>query len=157
HNCATGDRPMMMGYLKKLERVLVGAMILMLVLVVLLSVVELGRMLIRDLATPPLFTLEIQQLLGIFGQFLLVLIGIELLESLKKYYRDGCVNVDVILSIALIALARKIITVDPKEFDPVTLIGIAAVILSLVAGYWVATKNKPSKATLDEQQDCKNE
>ncbi|MGB5649634.1 MAG: phosphate-starvation-inducible PsiE family protein, partial [Sedimenticolaceae bacterium] len=71
---------MMMGYLKKLERVLVGAMILMLILVVLLSVVELGRILVKDLSTPPLFTLEIPQLLGIFGQFLLVLIGIELLE-----------------------------------------------------------------------------
>ncbi len=156
-NDAIGEKPTMMKYLKKIERALVGAMILILVLVVLLSVVELGRVLLRDLSTPPLFTLEIGQLLEIFGQFLLVLIGIELLETVKRYYTDGCVDIDVILSIALIAVARKIITVDPKDYDPLSLLGIAAVIFSLVAGYWVARRNKSNRVALDEQQDCKNE
>ena len=110
----------MLGYLKKFERVLVGVLILMLALVVLLSAVELGRVLLRDMLTPPRFVLEIGQLLAIFGLFLLVLIGIKLLEALKKCSTDGCVDVDVILSIALIALARKIITLDPKEYDPLT-------------------------------------
>ncbi len=148
---------MMMGYLKKFERALVGVLILMLALVVLLSVVELGRVLLRDMLTPPRFVLEIGQLLEIFGLFLLVLIGIELLETVKKYFTDGCVDVDVILSVALIALARKIITMDPKEYDPLTLIGMAAIILSLVVGYWIVKKSRPSRVAHDEQQDCKTE
>lgn len=134
----------MIDYLKKFERALVGALILMLALVVLLSVVELGWVLIKDIITPPLFILEINQLLELFGLFLLVLIGIELLETVKKYYTEGRVDLDVIIAVALIALGRKIITVDPKEYDPLTLVGIAAIILALVVGYWVTQKDKLS-------------
>ena len=130
----------MIGYLKKFERVVVGALILMLALVVLLSVVELGWVLIQYLITPPRFILEIKQLLELFGLFLVVLIGIELLETIKKYYTEGRVDLDVIIAVALIALSRKIITVDPKEYDPLSLVGMAAIILALVVGYWIAKK-----------------
>ncbi len=151
------ENSILMGYLKRFERTLVGILIFLLAFVVLLSVVELGRVLIRDMLTPPQFVLEIGQLLDIFGLFLLVLIGIELLETVKKYYTDGCVDVDVILSVALIALARKIITMDPKEYDPLTLIGIAAIILSLVVGFWVVRRSRSRPGGHDEQQDCKTE
>jgi len=130
----------MINLLRKFERMIVGTLILMLALVVFLSVVELGWVLIRDIITPPLFILEIKQLLKLFGLFLLVLIGIELLETIKKYYTEGRVDLDVVIAVALIALSRKIITVDPKEYDPFTLIGMAAIILALVAGYWVIKK-----------------
>jgi uncharacterized membrane protein (DUF373 family) len=130
----------MFGYLKKFERVVVGALILMLALVVFLSVVELGWVLVKYITTPPRFILEIKQLLELFGLFLLVLIGIELLETIKKYYTEGRVDLDVIIAVALIALSRKIITLDPKEYDPLTLVGMAAIILALVLGYWIAKK-----------------
>ena len=135
----------MIDYLRKFERVVVGTLILMLALVVLLSVVELGWVMINDIVTPPLFILEISELLDLFGLFLLVLIGVELLETIKKYYTEGRVNLDVIIAVAVIALSRKIITVDPKEYDPLTLIGMAAIILALVVGYWIAKKDTPSR------------
>jgi len=135
----------MIDYLRNFERVLVGTLILMLALVVFLSVVELGWVMIKDIVTPPLFILEIGELLELFGLFLLVLIGIELLETIKKYYTEGRVDLDVIIAVAVIALSRKIITVDPKEYDPLTLIGMAAIILALVAGYWIAKKDKSSR------------
>lgn len=144
----------MMAYLKKFERALIGVLIVMLALVVLLSVLELGRVLIRDISTPPLFVLDIGQLLEVFSQFLLVLIGFELLETVKKYYTDGCVDVHVILSVALIALARKIITLEPKDYDALSLVGMAAIILSLVAGYWVVKGKTRSSAGHAKQQDC---
>ena len=130
----------MIGYLKKFERVVVGALILMLALVVLLSAVELGWALLRHITTPPLFILEVKQLLDLFGLFLLVLIGIELLETIKKYYTEGRVDLDVVIAVALIALSRKIITVDPKEYEPLTLVGLAAIIRAWVVGYWVTKK-----------------
>ena len=70
----------------------------------------------------------------------MVLIGIELLETVKKYYTKGRVELDSVIAIALIALSRKIITIDPKEYDPLTLVGMAAIILALVAGYYVIKK-----------------
>jgi uncharacterized membrane protein (DUF373 family) len=104
----------MIKYLHKFERIVIAALILMLALVILLSVLELGWVLIRDISKPPIFILEIRELLELFGLFLLVLIGIELLETMKKYYTKGRVGLDVIISVSLIALGRKIITMDPK-------------------------------------------
>lgn len=130
----------MIKYLHKFERVVIAALILMLALVILLSVIELGWVLIRDISKPPVFILEIRELLELFGLFLLVLIGIELLETMKKYYTKGRVDLDVIISVSLIALGRKIITMDPKAYEPMTLIGIAAILVALFLGYWVIKK-----------------
>lgn len=133
-------------YLHKFERLVTGALLLMLAVVVLLSLIELGWILIRDIITPPILILEIWELLELIGLFLLVLIGVELLETMKRYYTQGRVELDVIISVSLIALGRKIITMDPKDYDPLTLIGIAAIILALVIGYWVIKRDKPSRA-----------
>lgn len=131
----------MIDYLHKFERAVVGALILMLALVILLSVLELGWVLITDIITPPILILEIHQLLELFGLFLLVLIGIELLETMKKYYTEGKVDLDVIISVSLIAIGRKIITMDPKAYEALTLVGMAAIILALFAGYWIIKKS----------------
>lgn len=55
------------------------------VIVVSLSVIELGWILLKDVISPPVLLLEVNELLEVFGIFLLVLIGIELLETLKVY------------------------------------------------------------------------
>lgn len=134
----------MINYLRKFEHVVVATLILMLAIVILLSVVELGWVLVEDITKPPIFILEIRELLELFGLFLLVLIGIELLETMKKYFTEGRVDPDVIISVSLIAIGRKIIIMEPKEYDPLTLVGIAAIILALIAGYWVFKKQHVS-------------
>ena len=138
----------MIDYLHKFERIVIATLILMLALVILLSVVELGWVLITDIITPPIFILEIRELLELFGLFLLVLIGIELLETMKKYYTEGKVDLDVIVSVSLIALGRKIITLDPKAYEALSLVGMAAIILALFIGYWIikrTNQNAPWK------------
>jgi uncharacterized membrane protein (DUF373 family) len=127
----------MLDYLKKLERLVVGALMLMMSAVVLLSALELGWLLIKDVLSPPLMILEIDELLELFGFFLLVLIGIELLETIKNYYENGKIDLGVIFTVALIAISRKIIILEPEKYAPLTLIGMGALILGLVAGYWV--------------------
>jgi uncharacterized membrane protein (DUF373 family) len=72
-----------MKYLEKVERLVVSSLLVMMVSVVFLSTVELGWIIIKDIITPPAFLLEINELLDIFGMFLLVLIGVELLETVK--------------------------------------------------------------------------
>jgi uncharacterized membrane protein (DUF373 family) len=77
---------------------------------------------------------NIDQLFVIFGFFLMILIGIELLEALKVYLSEDKIQVEVIFTIALIAVAKKIITLDIATIPSLTLIGIAAVITSLSVG-----------------------
>lgn len=139
----------MIQHLKQFERFIVAALILMMVVVILLSVGELGWILVRDVISPPVLILEIDELLELFGFFLLVLIGIELLETIKNYYTEGKIELTVIFTVALIALARKIIILEPDKYDPMTLVGLGIMILALVSGYWVTvTLRRREKAPL---------
>lgn len=139
----------MLPYLKKFERVIMTALIVMMILVVFLASIELGWLIIWDIITPPYILLEIHELLDIFGLFLLVLLGIELIHTLKTYLTENEIHVEVVFIVALIAIARKVIILDVKELPSLTLLGIAAIIISLSIGYFFIKKqivrNRPSK------------
>jgi uncharacterized membrane protein (DUF373 family) len=142
----------MIQHLKQFERFIVAALILMMAVVILLSVGELAWILVRDVMSPPVLILEIDELLELFGFFLLVLIGLELLETIKNYYTEGKIELTVIFTVALIALARKIIILEPEKYDPLTLVGLGIMILALVSGYWVTvTLRRREKASLTGQ------
>ena len=51
--------------------------------VVVLAVADLAWVLVEGVISPPVVLLDVDELLDLFGMFLLVLIGIELLETLK--------------------------------------------------------------------------
>jgi uncharacterized membrane protein (DUF373 family) len=135
-----------MKYLEKVERVIILSLLVMMVWVVCLSAVELGWITIKDSITPPLFLIEINELLEIFGMFLLVLIGVELLETVKMYLTQKTVHVEVVYTVAMIAIARKVIILDIKEVSGLTLIGIATIIVALSSGYYLLTKKRPTNS-----------
>jgi len=133
----------MLEGLKKFERVIAFALIAMMTLVLMLSTVELGWIIIKDIVTPPIFLLEIDELLEIFGLFMLVLIGIELLETIAKtYLEEGAIRVEVVLLVAIIAIARKVIILDVKELSSLTLIGMATIIIALAGGYFLLKRSR---------------
>jgi uncharacterized membrane protein (DUF373 family) len=109
----------------------------MMVIVVVLTTVELGWIIIRDIITPPIILLEIDELLEIFGFFLLVLIGIELLETIKAYLTTNVVHVEIVLEVALIAIARKVIILDIGRYESLTLVGVAALISAVALAFLV--------------------
>ncbi|MGB7919606.1 MAG: phosphate-starvation-inducible PsiE family protein [Desulfobacterales bacterium] len=129
-----------MQYPEKVERAVVVTLLVMMALVVCLSTVELGWFIIKDIITPPVFLLEIDQLLDIFGMFLLVLIGVELLETVKMYLTQKTVHVEVVFMVAMIAIARKVIILDINELPSLTLIGIGVIIISLSVGYFLLSR-----------------
>lgn len=126
----------MLDYLKRFEKVITWSLAVMMSTVVLFATVELGWLIIKDIVSPPILLLEIEELLDIFGLFLLVLIGIELLETIKAYLKDSVVHVEVVFLLAMIAIARKVIIIDIKEVHGLTLIGIGVIIVALSVGYW---------------------
>jgi uncharacterized membrane protein (DUF373 family) len=127
----------MSNRLKTFEKIVVLSLIIMMVLVISLAVIELAWMIIQDLIKPPILLLESNDLLDIFGFFLLILIGVELLETIKAYLSEHVVHVEIVLEVALVAIARKVIILDVKELPSLTLIGIAAVIVALAAAYYL--------------------
>lgn len=134
--------------MKKFERIVVHALIVMMMVVVALATVELGWIIVKDIISPPIFFMEIKELLEIFGFFMLVLIGVELLETIKAYLVEGIIHVEIVLEVALIAVARKIIILDLEKYGSLTLVGIGAVVISLaIACYAVKRHFKRPAAT----------
>lgn len=115
-------------------------------LVVVLATVELGWIIVKDIFTPPLFLLDINELLEIFGLFLLVLIGIELLDTIKTYLAERTLHVEVVLVVAMIAIARKVIILDTEKLSALTLLGIGAIILALTIGYYLVKQSQKKSA-----------
>ena len=131
----------MKAFLKKFEHIIVLSLITMMVIVVVLATVELGWIIIRDIVTPPIILLEIDELLEIFGFFLLVLIGIELLETIKAYLLTNVIHVEIVLEVALIAIARKVIILDINKDESLTLVGIAALIAAVALAFLVIKRH----------------
>jgi uncharacterized membrane protein (DUF373 family) len=127
-------------YLRYFEKIITVSLIIMMAVVILLATIELGWIIIKDIITPPILLLDINEMLDIFGLFLLVLIGIELVETIKAYLSERVIRVEVVIIVALIAISRKVIILDVKELSSLTLIGIAAIILALSAGYYLLKK-----------------
>jgi uncharacterized membrane protein (DUF373 family) len=123
----------MVGFLKKFERVVIYTLIVIMMLIVTLATIDLAWIIIKDLLTPPIILLRIEEFLEIFGFILLVLIGIELLETIKAYLIEKIVHMEVVIEVALIAIARKVIILDLEKYSPYTLLGMAGLILSIAA------------------------
>ena len=137
----------------RLKRLLVIFITLMMGLVLLLAVVDLGFILVKDILTPPILILQVSELLEIFGLFLLVLIGIELFETMEIYIKENVVHVEVVFTVALIAIARKVIILDLKKVGSSTLLGIGAIILALSLGYYLIFQTLPAKKKVDEKRE----
>ncbi len=129
---------------EKVKEVIVKTIIVLLTLTVIFSTLDLAWVLITDLLTPPTMLLDATKLKGIFGLFLLVLIGLELVESMQSYLTNHAIHaeVEIILLIAMIAVARKIIIVEIDTMGFQTLLGIAAIIVGLAVGYFLLRRTR---------------
>ena len=127
-------------FLKKFERYIILGLLGMMVLVVFLGTLELAVVLVKEMLKSPKILLNIEEMLTIFGFFLMILIGLELIETMKIYLSEESVHVEIIFLVAIIAITRKVIILDVKSSAPLTLLGMAAIILALAIGYYALKK-----------------
>jgi len=126
--------------LKKYQRIVYLVLIALFAIIVTCSIGELVYIVYINLfVQTPLF-LENSELLGIFGYFLLVLIGVELLATVAAYINEKVIHVEVVILIAIIAISRGVILLDPTNTDAMSMFGIAAIIFALCAGYYFLKK-----------------
>ena len=126
----------MEALLTKVQKLIAVALSVLLVIVVTLSTIHLCFLIAEEIWTPPRFLIPVQGLLEIFSFFLLILIGVELLETLKAYVRKDVIHVRLVLEVALIAMARKVIILEPNTVPVLTLFGVAALILALGIAFY---------------------
>jgi uncharacterized membrane protein (DUF373 family) len=84
----------------------------------------------------------VDQLMTMFGGVLIILIGVELAESMHAYLHDHIVHVELVIEIAMIAIARKIIILDVTHLDPLTLFGISSLLLALAVAFFLEKRGR---------------
>ena len=138
---------MMRGIIQKFERFIVLALLLMMMLALLASTVELAIIMVEQLLAPPRLLLDIKEMLTVFGFLLMVLIGLELVETIKIYFEQNVFRVEVVVLVAIIAVARKIIIIDYNSISYEMLLSIAALMIALSAGYFLVKRaTTPSRS-----------
>ncbi len=138
--------------INRVEHYTVIALLFMMVLVIVLSTIELGVMLVKDLLNPPFMFFKVGELLDLFGFFFMIFIGLELIETIKMYLDHSKVHVEVVFLVAMIAVARKVIILDAKTQEPMTLIAVAAVIVALSGGYFLVKKSHRKDKEFDSKE-----
>ena len=137
----------MEAYIARFEKLVYLVLIILLGIVIVFSIAELIGLIYAGLFVQSIYRLDNHELVNLFGFFLLVIIGIELLETLKTYLHENTIHFEIVILVALIAIARKVILLEPDNYsNGIVMIGIGVIILSLGATYLMIKKAKSIKA-----------
>lgn len=81
--------------------------------------------------------------------FFNILLMMEIVQTIKVFSHNHIIKVRVILIVCLIAASRKILELGEGHSDPMTMFALAALILSLAAGYFLVSRysNDPVEET----------
>jgi uncharacterized membrane protein (DUF373 family) len=128
-----------------IEKIVVITMIVLLVAVLVVAVSELWGLFVNG-ARHKLGTIATAQdfqdiLQNAFGGILVVFVGLELLETMRAYFADHHVRVEVILFVAIIATGRHIIGLDVHHTDPMIFVGLSALMLALSGSYFLMKRS----------------
>jgi len=130
----------MFNVLNFFERGVILLLIFLMTFVVVIATIDLFVNLGQEMMAPPVGLLGVEKLLGIFGFFFTILIGLELLATIKTYFAREQIHVEIVFLVAMIAIARKVILLEVNKLDPLVLVGIASIIIALTVGYFLVKK-----------------
>lgn len=123
--------------LHQVESLVSKVLSIVMVLVILVTVVDLGIVLYRALLTFDEKGFLQSTLTEIFGLFLSVLIALEILENITAYLRKHVVQAELVLATALTAVGRKLIILDLEKVSGISLVGLAAALFALSISYFI--------------------
>lgn len=75
-----------------------------------------------------------------FAAVLLVILGLELLETLRTFFSEHGKRLRIIIVVALIAVSRHIIQMDFEHLAGDVILGISALVLALAASYYLIVR-----------------
>ncbi|MHB9031319.1 MAG: phosphate-starvation-inducible PsiE family protein [Candidatus Latescibacterota bacterium] len=130
----------MIRFSELFERYIMFFTLILMMISIVFGTAELVWILVQEILHPPIMMLDIDRLLEFFGFFMMILIGLELMYSIKTYLKKEMIQVEIVLIVAIIAIARKIIILDARSLDGITLLGLGVLVVALAAGYYLMRK-----------------
>lgn len=140
----------MLKIVEQIEKLILRALIILLLLALILGTVELGRIMAVEIIEPPFLQLDISKIFENFHLALIILIGLELVKILKMFLVQEKIRPESVVEIAVIALCSKIITLDTRHISGEVMFGIAAILVGLSAGYFVFRLRSANRETAPE-------
>jgi uncharacterized membrane protein (DUF373 family) len=123
---------------QQFEQVVSRVIMAFIAVIIVYSIVLAGTELVNDFRLGPQF-LETEMLQDVFGSILTILILLEFNHSIAVSLKQktGIIQARIVVLIAILVIARKIILLDFKTANIETLAGHAGVALALGALYWL--------------------
>ena len=86
----------------------------------------------------------------VFGGIMTVLIALEFGHALQYFFSRGrgIIQAKIVIVIALLAIARKVIVTDPFEAAPASVLALAALTLALGVTYWLMRERDDRRRTV---------
>jgi uncharacterized membrane protein (DUF373 family) len=136
----------MLKVFKKFEDWVIIVLGCILGIFILVAVFELGYLIITEVfsrnTTGQGVLLNLSEIKKFLDLFFIVLIAFELFETVRVYLKDNVFHAEYIVLVGVIALARKIVLLDFEKVEPLTLVGLAALVISLTIGYFFLKKGE---------------
>ena len=129
-----------MSFFDKIERLIAIVLLVLMGVVVASATVEVAYEVFTGLINPPGFFLGVSELFDIFGLFLMVLIGLELMTSIHMYLEDHKIHAEMMFLVALTAVTRKIVILDTGKTEPMVTFGIGFLVICLAGGYYLVKR-----------------
>lgn len=130
----------MIKLIKRVEHILIFAILIVISIILILAFIDITYEIKQEVLSNPKFIVDANGLMDLFSLFLVLLIGLELLETIKAYLKEDIVHVEFIILVAIIAIARKVIVWDFNKYSNQELLGLAAMTVGLGVTYFLIKK-----------------
>jgi uncharacterized membrane protein (DUF373 family) len=126
-------------YYQRFESAVALVLTVIIALIVLVALYRLCAEVVTALLFGALDPLEHAAFQSVFGEIMTLLIALEFNHTLRYVVtrHQSFIQTKVVVLIALLALARKVIVLDIREATPGYLLGLAAITLALGVTYWL--------------------
>jgi uncharacterized membrane protein (DUF373 family) len=119
------------------ESALTIGILTVLFVVLVAAFIDIAYEIYQKILAPPIFIVDASGLMSLFSLVLVLLIGLELIETVKTYLDDDGIHVDLVVLVAIIAIARKVIVWDIEKYSYVDLLSLAAMTTALGVTYFL--------------------
>src|SRR5437879_9125025 len=128
-----------MSYYQRFESAIAVARTFATGFIVLVAAYRLAWTVVVGMLSGILDPLDQKVFQNVFGEIMTLLIALEFNHTLQYVVtrEQSIIQTKVVLLIALLALARKVIILDLQEMSPGHLLGLAAIALVLGVTYWL--------------------
>ncbi len=124
---------------ERFEQLVAIALSFIIAVLILIALVQLYQLVLPLVLGGALNPLDHEVFQSLFGAIFTVLIAMEFKHSIVKaaLRRDSIVQVRTVVLIALLAMSRKFVILDPSTMSADTIAALAAVTLVLGAVHWL--------------------